>query len=173
MGKVLLPCLWLNLTWNVRERLRSIGFLLQVGGCYMEDHGAWQERLSTHVCWSTFVSERCGSRVTCISLEWVIWCYVIGRSATRSKKSSIIRLVYKPFVLSPHLSLTTFTARTPLYFFWQRCFLNHLIAVDLSSITSKSGGLAQVITQCTVPGTAALTFDDVRALPLVYPIYIY
>ena len=28
-------------------------------------------------------------------------CYVIGRSATRSKKSSIIRLVYKPFVLSP------------------------------------------------------------------------
>ena len=42
--------------------------------------------------------------------------------------------------------------------------------VDLSSITSKSGGLAQVITQCTVSGTAALTFDDVRAfrLPNIY-----
>ena len=34
-------------------------------------------------------------------------CYVIGMLATRSKKSSIIRLVYKPFVLSPHWSLTT------------------------------------------------------------------
>ena len=45
--------------------------------------------------------------------------------------------------------------------------------VDLSSITSKSGGLAQVITRCTVPGTAVLTFDDVRALLLAYPIYIY
>ena len=44
---------------------------------------------------------------------------------------------------------------------------------NFSSITSKPGGLAQVITQCTVPGTAALTFDDVRALPLAYPIYIY
>ena len=107
-------------------------------------------------------------------------CYVIGRSATRSKRSSIIRLVYKPFVLSPHLSLTT-----PLSFFGQRCFLNHLIAtvssailvqaspVDLSSITSKSGGLAQVITQCTVPSTVALTFDDVRPLPLAYLTYIY
>ena len=44
---------------------------------------------------------------------------------------------------------------------------------DLSSITSKPGGLAQVITQSTVPGTTALTFDDVRALLLAYPIYIY
>lgn len=34
--------------------------------------------------------------------------------------------------------------------------------IDLASLTSNSGGLAQVITQCTVPNTAALTFDDVR-----------
>ena len=33
--------------------------------------------------------------------------------------------------------------------------------VDLRSITSKSGGLAQVITQYTVLGTGALTFDGV------------
>ena len=56
-------------------------------------------------------------------------CYVICTLATRSKKSSIIRLVYKPFVLLtslvPHHS---FTAHTPLYFFGQRCFFNHLIA---------------------------------------------
>jgi len=32
--------------------------------------------------------------------------------------------------------------------------------IYLSSLTSMSGGLAQVITECTVPGTAALTFDD-------------
>ena len=101
-------------------------------------------------------------------------CYVIGRSATRSKRSSIIRLVYKPFVLLPPLvPHHSFTAHTPLYFFGQRCSLYHLIAVDLSSITSKSGGLAQVITQCTVPGTATFTFDDVRTLLLAYPIYIY
>ena len=83
-GKVLLPCPWLDLTWNVRApkifamvRLQSIGFLLQVGRCHMEDHRAWQERLSTHVCWSTFVSERRSSRVT-----WMYYlCYVIGRSA--------------------------------------------------------------------------------------------
>ena len=79
VGKVLLPCPWLDLTWNVRKptilamvRLGSIGFLLQVGSCQMEDHGARQERLSTHECWSTFVSERCGSRVICISLECII-----------------------------------------------------------------------------------------------------
>ena len=33
--------------------------------------------------------------------------------------------------------------------------------IDLGSLASMSGGLAQVITECTVPGTAALTFDDV------------
>ena len=113
-------------------------------------------------------------------------CYIIGRSArTRSKNSSIIRLVYKLFVLSPHLSPTTPSAHTPLYFFKQRCFLSHLIATvssailvqaspaDLSSITSKPGGLAQVITQSTVPGTTVPTFDDVRGLLLAYPIYTY
>ena len=177
VGKVLLPCPWLDLTWNVRAptilamvRLGSIGFLLQVGRCYMEDHRAWQERLSTHVCWSTFVSERRSSRVT-----WMYYlCYVIGKSATRLKRSSIIRLVYKPVVLLPPLvPHHSFMAHTPLYFFGQRCSLYHLIAVDLSRITSKSGGLAPVITQCTVPGTATFTFDDVRALLLAYPIYIY
>ena len=151
-------------------RLWSIGFLLQVGRCYMEDHGAWRELFLVRQ--GSFVSERCDSCVTCISLECINLCYVIGTSArTRSKKSSIIRLVYKPFVLSPHLSLTT-----PLSFFGQKCSLYHLIATvssailvqaspaDRSSITSKSDGLAQVITQSMVPGTAALTFDDVRGL---------
>ena len=56
--------------------------------------------------------ERCGGRVTCISLYFIILCYVIGRS---------IRLVYKPFVLSPHLSPTTPLAHTPLNFFEQKC----------------------------------------------------
>ena len=122
-----------------------------------------------HIClWK--VRQSCDLHFT-----WMYYsCYVIGRSATRSKRSSIIRLVYKPFVLLPPLvPHHFFTAHTPLYFFGQRCFLYHLIAVDLSSITSKSGGLAPVITQCTVPGTATFTFDDVRALLLVYPIYIY
>ena len=79
MGKVLLPCPWLDVTWSVRGptilamvRLWSMWFLLQVGRCYMEDHGAWQEHLNTHACWSTFVSERCSSHVTCISLECII-----------------------------------------------------------------------------------------------------
>ena len=76
-------------------------------------------------------------------------------------------------LLPPLVPHHFFTAHTPLYFFGQRCSLYHLIAVDLSSITSKSGGLAQVITQCTVPGTATFTFDDVRALLLAYPIYIF
>ena len=103
VGKVLLPCPRLDL-WNVRKptilamvRLWSIGFLLQVVRCYMEDHGAWQERLSIHACWSTFVIERswkvrqsCDLHFTCM----YYLCYVIGRSATRSKKFSII------FVLS-------------------------------------------------------------------------
>ena len=87
-------------------RLRSIGFLLQVGRCYVEDHGAWQERLSTHACWSTFVSERCGSRVTCISLECIILCYVIGRSArTRSKKSCLQTLCSSPPTCPSRLTL--------------------------------------------------------------------
>ena len=129
-----------------------------------------------HICqWK--VRRSCDLHFTCM----YYLCYVIVRSATISKKSSIIRLVYKPFILSPH----SFTAHTPLYFFGQRCFLYHLIAtvssailvqaspVDLSSITSRSGGLAQVTTQSTVPGTGALTFNDVRALLLAYPIYIY
>ena len=33
--------------------------------------------------------------------------------------------------------------------------------LDPHSLASNSGGLAQVITECTVSGTAALTFDDV------------
>ena len=161
-------------------RLRSIGFLSQVVRCYTEESLAGTSKHSCmlkHICqWK--VQQSCDLHFT-----WIYYlCYVIGMSArTRSKKSSIsIRLVYKPFVLSPHLSLTT-----PLSFFGQKCSLYHLIAavssailvqaspVDLSSITSKSGGLAQVISQYTVPGTGALTFDDVRALPLAYPIYIY
>ena len=126
-----------------------------------------------HICqWK--VRQSCDLHFT-----WMYYlCYVIGRSArtTRSKKS----FIFPPLV--PHHS---FTAHTPLYFFGQRCFLYHLIAavssailvqaspVDLSSITSKSGGLAQIITQSTLPGTTVLTFDDVRALLLTYPIYIY
>ena len=91
----------------------------------------------------------------------------------------------KPFVLSPHLSLTTPLWLTLLYIHLGKGVFNHLIVtvssailvqaspVDLSSITSKSGGLAQVITQCMVPSTTSLTFDDVQALSLAYPIYIY
>ena len=134
-----------------------------------------------HIClWK--VRQSCDLHFT-----WMYYsCYVIGRSATRSKRSSIIRLVYKPFVLLPPLvPHHSFTAHTPLYFFGQRCFLYHLIATvssailvqalpaDLSNITSKSGGLAQFITQYTVLGTGALTFDGVWALLLAYPIYIY
>ena len=56
-----------------------------------------------HICqWK--VRQSCDLHFT-----WMYYlCYVIGGSATRSKKSSIsICLVYKPFVLFPHLSLTT------------------------------------------------------------------
>ena len=110
MGKVLLPCPWLDLTWNVREptilamvRLRSIGFLLQVGRCYIEDHGAWQERLSTHVCWSTFVSERCGSRDSYdLHFTWIYYMYyIIGRSATRSKLGLQLFLSTNPLFFPP------------------------------------------------------------------------
>ena len=84
-----------------------------------------------HICqWK--VQQSCDLHFT----NWMYYlCYVIGRSAsTRSKKSSIIRLVYKPFVLSPHLSPTTPLAHTHLYFFGQRCFLYHLIATVSSAI---------------------------------------
>ena len=93
---------------------------------------------------------------------------------------SINPLFFPPLV--PHHS---FTAHTPLYFFRQRCFCTILSRQSRlqflskprpsisAALQSKSGGLAQVITQCTVPGTVAPTFDDVRALLLAYPIYIY
>ena len=87
-----------------------------------------------HICqWK--VRQSCDLHFT-----WMYYlCYVIGRSArTRSKKSSIIRLVYKPFVLLPSLvPHHSFTAHTHLYFFGQRCFLNQLIATVSSAFLSK------------------------------------
>ena len=71
-------------------------------------------------------------------------CYVIGRSATRSKKSSIIRLVYKPFVLSPHLSLTTPLWLTLHYIssekgiFWTILYCDSLVCNSCANLARRS-----------------------------------
>ena len=71
-------------------------------------------------------------------------CYVIGRSATRSKKSSIIHLVYKPFVLSPNWSLTTPLRLTLHYIssdkgiFWTILYRESLVCNSCANLAHRS-----------------------------------
>ena len=98
-------------------------------------------------------------------------CYVIGTSATRSKKSSIIRLVYKPFVLLPSLvPHHSFTAHTHLYFFGQRCFLNHLIATVSSAFLSKPRPSVSAALQVNLAVSFRLSLNAWYPAPLLLPL---